>query len=259
MVKAGGLVGPAMLSLAISVSLASSVEARDTAGTGITTSAIRANTRTPANSGRSASTRTTICSRARTSAVAAARSRALSPARGLGLAGGRARQVAVRCDRADRATRRYSARRARRVAQQRRGDCRQLTSECPREISAPLSAQLDNVVQGIDTTVAALDAVRPALQNFYGTLEDEQKAQLLVRGRPTVEAQAQVQERSSRSERRRVFNGGPAPTPHPLGAVCEQLCSSASLRDWPIRQMESDMRLSDPQRRTRSTNSLSPR
>ena len=121
-----------------------------------------------------------------------------------------------------------------------------LTSECPREISAPLSAQLDNVVQGIDTTIAALDAVRPALQNFYGTLEDEQKAQLLVRGRPTVEAQAQVWERSSRSERRRVFNGGPAPAPHPLGAVCQQL--TASLRDWPIRQMESDMRLSDPQR-----------
>jgi hypothetical protein len=42
-------------------------------------------------------------------------------------------------------------------------------SECPREISAPLSAQLDNVVQGIDTTIAALDAVRQPLQNFYGT------------------------------------------------------------------------------------------
>jgi hypothetical protein len=46
-----------------------------------------------------------------------------------------------------------------------------------------------------------------------------------------------------KSQRRRVFNGGPAPDP--LGAVCEQL--AASLRDWPIRQMESDMRLSDPQ------------
>jgi hypothetical protein len=121
-----------------------------------------------------------------------------------------------------------------------------LTSECPREISAPFSAQLDDVIQGIDTTVAGLDAVRPALQNYYGTLEDEQKARLLVRGLLAVEAQAQVQERSSQSERWRVFNGGPAPTPHPLGAVCEQL--TASLRDWPIRQMESDMGLSDPQR-----------
>jgi hypothetical protein len=121
-----------------------------------------------------------------------------------------------------------------------------LTSECPRETSAPFSAQLENVVQGIDNTVAALDAVRPALQNFYGTLDDEQKARLLVRGRPTIEAQAQVQERPSRSERRRVSNGGPLAAPHPLDAVCEEL--TVSLRDWPIRQMESDMRLSVPQR-----------
>ena len=122
-----------------------------------------------------------------------------------------------------------------------------LTSECPRETSAALSALLDNVVQGIDTTIAALDAVRPALQNFYGALEDEQKARLLVRGRPSVEAQAQVQERFSRRERRRVVaNGGPAPAQHSLSAVCEHL--AASLRDWPIRQIERDIRLSDPQR-----------
>jgi hypothetical protein len=84
------------------------------------------------------------------------------------------------------------------------------------------------------------------LQNFYGRLDDEQKARLLIRGRPAVEAQAQVLERSSRSARRRVSNGGSPPAPHPLSAVCEQV--AASLRDWPIRQMESDMRLSVPQR-----------
>lgn len=121
-----------------------------------------------------------------------------------------------------------------------------LTSECPREIPAPLFAQLDNAIGGIDATVTALDAVRPALQNFYGTLEDEQKARLLVVGRPTVEAQVQVP--LSPSERRRVSisNGGPAPAPHPLDTVCEQF--AASLHDWPIHQVESDMRLSDPQR-----------
>jgi hypothetical protein len=122
-----------------------------------------------------------------------------------------------------------------------------LTSECPREISAPLSARLDSVVQGIDTAIAALDAVQPALQDFYSMLDDEQKARLLLHGRPELEARAQVQERSSRRERRRVkANGGPAPAQHPLSAVCERLATS--LRDWPIRQMERDMQLSNPQR-----------
>ena len=122
-----------------------------------------------------------------------------------------------------------------------------LTSECPREISVPLSARLDSVVQGIDTAIAALDAVQPALQNFYGALDDEQKARLLVSGRPALEAEAQVRERSSRRERRRVkANGGPAPAQHPLSTVCERLATS--LRDWPIQRMERDMRLSNPQR-----------
>jgi hypothetical protein len=121
-----------------------------------------------------------------------------------------------------------------------------LTSECRREISAPLSAQLDNVIQGIDTTVAALDAVRPPLQNFYGTLDDEQKARLLIRGRPVAEAPTQVHGRSSRSKPQRGSNSDSAPARDPLSALCQQL--AASLHDWPIRQMESDMRLSVPQR-----------
>jgi hypothetical protein len=120
-----------------------------------------------------------------------------------------------------------------------------LTSECPREISTPFSAQLDNVIQGIDTTVAGLDAVRrPCKTSMARSKTSKRLGSLCAAGLRL--RQAQVQERSSQSERWRVFNGGPASTSHPLGAVCEQL--TASLRDWPIRQMESDMGLSDPQR-----------
>ena len=118
-----------------------------------------------------------------------------------------------------------------------------LTADCPRESSAPLSARLDEVAHSINTAITALDAVRPSLQSFYGGLDDEQKARLLLRGPAPVEAQ----ERSSRRERWRAdANGGREPTLHPLGATCEQL--AAALRDWPIQRIERDVRLSDSQR-----------
>ena len=64
-----------------------------------------------------------------------------------------------------------------------------LMADCPRESSAPLSARLDEVQHSINTAITALDAIRPALQSFYGGLDDEQKARLLLRGPAPVEAQ----------------------------------------------------------------------
>jgi hypothetical protein len=82
-----------------------------------------------------------------------------------------------------------------------------LTSDCPHGGPAPFSARLDEMAHGIDTVIAALDSMRPALQSFYAALDDEQKARLLLRGPNATALEAQA--RSWRREHRRAdANGG---------------------------------------------------
>ena len=135
-----------------------------------------------------------------------------------------------------------------------------LNADCPRRSPAPLAERLDELEHGINTALAALDAVRPALAAFYGALDDEQKARLLLRvpGAPAPEAQqvlAQVRlsRRESRRQEgredkreRRGANGGRASPPRSAGVPCEEL--AAALRDWPIRRIERDAGLGDVQR-----------
>src|SRR5215470_6468515 len=51
-----------------------------------------------------------------------------------------------------------------------------LAADCPQDVPAALSARLEAVEQGIDAALKAFDIVQPALQTFYGALNDEQKA-----------------------------------------------------------------------------------
>src|SRR5262249_3013807 len=53
-----------------------------------------------------------------------------------------------------------------------------LAADCPQDVPAALSARLEAVEQGIDATLTAFDMIEPALQSFYGALDDEQKARL---------------------------------------------------------------------------------
>jgi len=53
-----------------------------------------------------------------------------------------------------------------------------LAADCPQDVPAAPAARLEAVDQGIDATLAAFDTVEPALQSFYGALDDEQKARL---------------------------------------------------------------------------------
>src|SRR5262249_57036206 len=53
-----------------------------------------------------------------------------------------------------------------------------LAADCPQDVPAAPSARLEAVEQGIDAMLAAFDTVEPALQSFYGALDDEQKARL---------------------------------------------------------------------------------
>ena len=73
-----------------------------------------------------------------------------------------------------------------------------LASTCPQAVPAAPAARLEAVEQAIDAASVAFAAVQPALEGFYGTLDDEQKARI-VRGMEPQKAQAS-RSRSARAE-----------------------------------------------------------
>ena len=61
-----------------------------------------------------------------------------------------------------------------------------LASSCPQAVPAAPAARLEAVEQAIDAASVAFAAVQPALEGFYATLNDEQKARI-VRGMDPAE------------------------------------------------------------------------
>ncbi len=144
-----------------------------------------------------------------------------------------------------------------------------LAADCPQDVPAAPSARLEAVEQGIDAALAAFDQVQPALATFYGALDDEQKARLYRdmaapaatarETRPRREAQDDQRaprEYGSRRDRWRAYAAAreaparataprPAAAP-PWSATCEEF--AAVLRNWPVREIERDVRLSSTQR-----------
>jgi LTXXQ motif family protein len=158
-----------------------------------------------------------------------------------------------------------------------------LSTDCPQDVPAAPAARLEAVEQGIAATLAAYDTVEPKLQAFYGTLNDEQKARLYrdmaapVATKPAetraaqderreryssrrhrwrdYAAERETRERDSRVSAQRVEDARKradgstratnAAAPGWSG-TCEEL--SAVLRNWPVREIERDVRLSDAQR-----------
>jgi hypothetical protein len=145
-----------------------------------------------------------------------------------------------------------------------------LAADCPQDVPAALSARLEAVEQGIDAALAAFDAVEPALATFYGALDDEQKARLYrdmaapaAANAPQTTGRREAQEErrgareySSRRDRWRAYAAAreaaaretaPRQAAAPgWSATCEEF--AAVLRNWPVREIERDVRLSGPQR-----------
>jgi LTXXQ motif family protein len=154
-----------------------------------------------------------------------------------------------------------------------------LAADCPQDSPAAPAARLEAAEQGIAATLAAYDIVEPKLAAFYAALNDEQKARLYrdmaapaaanaaqTSGRPEAredrrearEARRDRRERySSRRERWRAYaaareaaareGGGARRAAGPgWNGMCEEL--GAVLRNWPVREIERDVRLSDAQR-----------
>jgi LTXXQ motif family protein len=144
-----------------------------------------------------------------------------------------------------------------------------LAADCPQDVPAAPAARLEAVERGIDAALAAFDQVQPALATFYGALDDEQKARLYrdmaapaaTARETTPRREAQDDRRASREYRSRrdrwrayaAAREAPArataprqAAAPPWSATCEEF--AAVLRNWPVREIERDVRLSSPQR-----------
>jgi hypothetical protein len=133
-----------------------------------------------------------------------------------------------------------------------------LTNDCPQDVPAAPAARLEAVEQGIDAALKAFDPVEPKLQAFYAALNDEQKARLYrdmaapaaTNAGDTGRHEERRERYSSRRDRWRAYaaareaaarEGAPG-----WSGACEEL--AAVLRNWPVREIERDVRLSSPQR-----------
>ncbi|HEX4627570.1 MAG TPA: Spy/CpxP family protein refolding chaperone, partial [Gemmatimonadales bacterium] len=140
-----------------------------------------------------------------------------------------------------------------------------LAADCPQDVPAAPSARLEAVEQGIDAALVAFDKVQPALATFYGALDDEQKARLYrdmaapaATARETTPRRAAQDDRRasreyrSRRDRWRAYAAArEATAPRQAAAsgwsaTCEEF--AAVLRNWPVREIERDVRLSSTQR-----------
>jgi LTXXQ motif family protein len=87
-----------------------------------------------------------------------------------------------------------------------------LASDCPQQVPAAPSARLEAVEQGIDVALPALATLQPALQAFYGALDDEQKARLLrdltMSDAPARSAERPAQRAYQRSDERSAERRG---------------------------------------------------
>ena len=140
-----------------------------------------------------------------------------------------------------------------------------LASDCPQQVPAAPSARLEAVEQGIDIALAAFATLQPAMQAFYGALDDEQKARLqrdmTMSAAPAPSAERSRERADQRSDQRREPRRGATRGTKPddrlsgasriaapkLGVgACEGF--AAALRGWPIRDIERSVQLSEQQR-----------
>ena len=143
-----------------------------------------------------------------------------------------------------------------------------LAADCPQDVSAVPPARLEAAEQGIAATLAAYDIIEPKLAAFYGALSDEQKARLYRDTAASAAANAAetTGARKGRDDHRQRYSSRRHPwrdyaqareaaprevAPRRAAApgftrMCEEL--GAVLRNWPVREIELNVRLSDAQR-----------
>jgi hypothetical protein len=111
---------------------------------------------------------------------------------------------------------------------------------CPQNIPEPLSEKLATLSRLLDGIVTSLTTLRPAIVTFYSLLDGEQKARLVISS--FRDPQPKSERETDRAENEHAFNDGGDPGQDP---VCRQWVPV--LRNWPIKEIETGMALSDEQ------------
>jgi LTXXQ motif family protein len=119
-----------------------------------------------------------------------------------------------------------------------------LASDCPRNVAAAPLARLEAAGRAVDTVIVVVEATQPALQTFYGGLDDEQKARLVGMQVAAANASPAAPARSGRA--RRDDPGDRVRPALQSKANCEGV--AAALRDWPVGRIERSMQLTETQR-----------
>jgi uncharacterized membrane protein len=112
-----------------------------------------------------------------------------------------------------------------------------LATTCPKDIPAMPSGRLDALSQAIDALLESRTTMHPALANFYASLDEEQKARIVVNLSPNVQPKPNRDSRLA------------ADFDNQQNADQETVCRqwASILRSWPIRQIEAGTQLSDEQ------------
>jgi hypothetical protein len=125
-----------------------------------------------------------------------------------------------------------------------------LATECP-QVPQGATARLDVVEQAVHTADAGFAALEPVLKRFYALLDDEQKARIL-RDVTLAQRSAGNAPRPDNERRNRTRRSSPKPaaTTPPAAAPWVGLCQdfTTALRNWPMREIEQGVRLSETQR-----------
>jgi len=103
-----------------------------------------------------------------------------------------------------------------------------LAATCPKEIPVALTARFDALKQAVDAFITGLDALRPAMETFYISLNDEQKVRVLaMSANNSLETTGRPQRSSGDGAAHREVSSARQELP------CRWLAHA--LRDWPIR------------------------
>jgi hypothetical protein len=124
-----------------------------------------------------------------------------------------------------------------------------LASSCPSDVPAALPARFDALEQGLGSFIEALDGVRPAVELFYNSLNDEQKARLVAMYMSNASSQKTSSQRDKSDQSLRSNRSVRASRDFPVtqqSPICQRWADA--LRAWPIREIETGMVLADGQR-----------
>ena len=125
-----------------------------------------------------------------------------------------------------------------------------LAAECPQPFGTT-AARVEAVEQAADAADSAFARIEPALQGFYASLDDEQKARILrdlTLSQRKAENPDGVSDR--KRDRRRRSSARASASPPPAGPPWAGLCQdfTRALRTWPTHEIEQRVRLNETQR-----------